>query len=326
MASPNSTYTELVTRVHANFMKKKDNVTNHNALLTRLKEKGRKVTLDGGREIVEPIFYQENGTYQRYSGFDTLNISTSDELTAANYAWKQAAVHVVASGAEVLQHRGKEMMIPLLTSRYEFAIKSFQNNLSADVYSAGSLSNQINGLQAIISDTGAGTVGGINSSTYTWWKSVLQSNAAPIQGGSAVTISSTTIQTQMRNLWLELTRGNDAPDLIVSSNDYFDMYEASLEENRRYTANQNSGMAGFTSLKFKTADMVHDGGSLGGGVPDAHMYFINTDYLKFVVMKDADMTQLEDKASANQHAIVVPFIFMGNLTCSGRKFQGALKA
>jgi hypothetical protein len=51
----------------------------------------------------------------------------------------------------------------------------------------GTLANQINGIQALVSNAGTGTVGGINSATFTFWQNKVQSAAAPIQGGGAVT-------------------------------------------------------------------------------------------------------------------------------------------
>ena len=98
MASPNSTFTEIVsTALREHRQEFADNVSNNNALLQRLMTKGRITTVDGGYEIVEPLDYAENSTYQRYSGYDTLNVSVSDVLSAAKYDWKQCAVHVSAS-------------------------------------------------------------------------------------------------------------------------------------------------------------------------------------------------------------------------------------
>ena len=86
MASPNSTFTEMVTttlRNHPNEVS--DNVSKHNALYRRLQTGGKIKKLSGGYEIVRPLEYAENSTYQRYSGFDTLNIGASDVLTAAKF-------------------------------------------------------------------------------------------------------------------------------------------------------------------------------------------------------------------------------------------------
>jgi len=328
MASPNSVFTEMVTTSLRQHRKElADNVSNHNALLARLMKKGRMETVDGGYEIVEPLDYAENGTYQRYSGYQVLNVSQSDVLSAAKFDWKQAAVHVTASGLELRQNAGKNQLIKLAKARLNNAIRTFKNNLSADVYSDGTAANQIGGLQALVADAGTGTVGGINSSTFPFWRNVVQSAAAPLQGGSAITPSKDTIQSLMLPLWLELTRGGDKPDIVVSSNDYFTFYEESLTDLKRYTQSDNDpAQGGMLSLKYKSADVFHDGGTKGGGIADAHMYFLNTDFLRMVVHRDANMTEIPEQRAINQDAVVIPIIWQGNLVTSNRSLQGVLKA
>src|SRR6478752_8903183 len=102
MPSPNAVFTELVSttfRKHAKDVK--DNVSKNNALCRRLMDKGQHRTEDGGLSIVQGLDYAANGTYQRYSGYDVLNISASDVISAAEFQWRQIAINVVASGEEL---------------------------------------------------------------------------------------------------------------------------------------------------------------------------------------------------------------------------------
>ena len=323
MASPNSTFTELVSTTFRKHGKSfVDNVSKNNAMLAYLKRTGNFEELDGGLTIVEPLDYNSNQTYQRYSGYDTLNVGASDVLTSAEFQWRQIAINVVASGLEMRINKGDSRIIALVKSRIKNAIRTFKNNFSVDLYSDGTLPNQIGGLQAIISDAGTGTVGGIDSATWPFWANIVQSAAAPLQGGGAITPSATTIESLMLPLWLQLTRGDDQPDLIVASNDYFTFFEQSQTSLKRYN-DTTKGTAGFVSLKYKKADVVFDGGS---GIPTAHMYFMNTDYLKVKVHEDANMTVLDEVKPYNQDAAVVPVLWMGNVTCSNRALQGVLKA
>ena len=323
MASPNSTFTELVTTTFRKHKKEfADNVTNNNALMARMSEKGRKRVEDGGLTIVAELDYAENSTYQRYSGYDSLDVSTSDVLSAAEYNWKQSAVHVTASGRELRINSGDSRIINLAKSRLTNAMRTFKNNLSSDMYSDGTSSNQINGLQAIVSNDGSGTVGGINSATYTFWKSTVQSAGSPLSG-SAITVSTSTFENPfMLQLWLELSRGSDKTDLIVMSNDYFTFFEGSQTSLKRY-ASEDKAQAGFVSLKYKTADVIFDGGS---GIPAATGYFLNTDYLELVAHRDAQMSEVPEMRAINQDAVVIPIIWMGNLVCSNRSLQGIIKA
>jgi hypothetical protein len=318
-----NTFTELVSTTYRNHKKEvADNMSNHNALYRRIAEKGKARTEDGGLSIVLPLEYADNSTFQRYSGYDTLNIQAVDVLTSAEFPWRQAAVNVAASGLELRSNSGDSKFINLAEKKLKNAVKSAANSMSSDIYSDGTLSNQIGGLQALIADAGTGTVGGINSSTYSFWQNVVQSAAAPLQGGGAVTMSSTTIEEQMLNLWIRLTRGADKPDLIVMSDDYYAMYEKSQTSLKRYTA-EESGKGGMISLKYKTADVFFD---TSGGISSAHAYFINTDYLEMVAHEDANWTIMDEMSSINQDAVVIPILFQGNLVCSNRSLQGVMKA
>lgn len=322
MSTPSSVFTELVTTTFRNHRSKLiDNVSNNNALLAYLKRKRKMRTESGGTEIAIPLEYAENGTYQRYSGYDVLNVQQSDVFTAAKFDWRQIAINVTASGRELRINKGKERIINLAKSRLKNAMNTFNNNFSSDIYSDGALSNQVNGLQALIADAGTGTVGGIDSSTWTFWKNVVQSAAAPLQGGAGITPSNSTIQSLMLPLWLELVRGGDKPDLIVSSNEYYSFYEESLTDLKRYTSTE-SATGGFVSLKYKSADVIFDGNS---GIPDTRMYFINTDYLELVAHTDANLTVNDEMRPYNQDAVVIPILWMGNLTVSNRSLQGVLK-
>lgn len=323
MPSPNAVFTELVSTTFRKHRKEiKDNISNNNALLKRIYDKGNYRREDGGLTIVCPLDYNANSTYQRYSDWDVLNISQSDVITAAEYQWRQVALNVVSSGRELRINSGESRIINLAKAKTKNAIRTFKNNFSSDMYSAGTLANQVNGLQALISDAGTGTVGGIDASVWGFWQNTVQSAAAPLQGGAAITPGPTTIESLMLPLWLQLTRGDDKPDLIVMSNDYFTFFEESQTSLKRY-AKSDKAQAGFIELMYKTAQVIFDGGS---GIPGSHAYFINTDYLELVVHRDADLEIMEDMRPINQDGAVVPIIWMGNLVCSNRHLQGVMKA
>lgn len=328
MASPGQStlftvFSELVSTTYRKHYKDvADNVSKNNALFKRLTTKGRLRLEDGGLSIVTPLEYQANSTYTRYSGFDTLNIQAVDVLTAAEYPWRQAAENVAISGLEMRTNSGETRIVNFVKAKIRNAMNSFRNNLSTDIYSDGTASNQINGLQALISNAGTGTVGGINSSTYSFWASLVQSAAAPLQGGGAITPSATTIESLMLPLWIRLTRGSNMPDLIVADPNYFTFYEQSQTSLKRYAPDDN-GQGGMISMKYKSADVFFDS---SGVIPSNSMYMIDTDYLEMVVHQDANMTMMDELRSVNQDAVVTPILWMGNLVCSNRSLQGIVKA
>lgn len=302
--------------------KLRDNMSKNIALLMRLQQKENIAPVSGGRTIVEELEYAENSTFMYYSGDETLNISASDVFTSAEFDWKQAAVAVKINGLELLKNSGREKVIDLLEARIKNAEKTMLNNLSTGVYSdgTGTGGKQIGGLQLLVSDAGTGTVGGINSTTYSFWR-----NAIYDFSSNGVAASATTIQDAMNSLYLSISRNRDVPDLIVADNTYFGYYWKSLQAIQRITDDKMAS-AGFQTLKFMNADVVYDGG-FSGTAPSAHMYFLNTDYLKFRPHRDRNMVPLNpDRFSTNQDAMVKLIGFAGNLTISNRSLQGVIVA
>jgi hypothetical protein len=328
LLNPSTTMTEIVTTTLRNRSGKlADNVTKNNALLNRLKKKGNVKTVDGGRTIVQELEYAENGTFKRYSGYEALNISPSDVFTGAEFNYAQAAVAVSISGLEMIQNSGKEAIIDLLESRIKNAEKTLVNNIALDCYSDGSADGgrQIGGLQLLVSKTPAtGVVGGIDASTTigTFWRNRAFSSVT--NGGAPAT--SANIQSYMNQMWVQLVRGTDKPDLLVADNNYWRLYLESLQAIQRVQADDTIVDAGFDALKYMSADVVMDGG-YGGGSPVNSMYFLNTDYIYFRPHAQRFFTPIgDDRFAVNQDAMVKLVGFAGNMTVSNRFLQGVLGA
>lgn len=298
-----------------------DNMSKNNALLNRLNKRGRVKPLAGGRTIVRELSYAENATFQYYSGYETLNISPSDVISAAEFDWKQASVAVSISGLEQAQNSGEERVLDFLESRIEVAEKTMMNNLAAGMYSdgTGSSGKQIGGLQLLVADTPtSGTVGGINRATYTFWRN--QSFQTTSEIGSAA--SAANIQRCMNTMFLRTKRGMDQANLIVMDTNYYQFYWASLQAIQRIASDEMAS-AGFKALQYAGVDVVADGG-IGGGCPSNHAYFLNLDYLFWQPHRDRNMVPLENVQSINQDATVKLIIWMGNMTMSNAELQGVI--
>lgn len=316
----NTAFSELISTTFRKHRKQVvDNLSNRNALHMYMKKRGNMKKEDGGLTIATPLDYAANATYQRFSDWDVLNISQSEVISAAEYQWRQIAINVVASGRELRINSGESKIIDLAESRLKNAMRTFNNNFSGDLYSAGTLANQINGLQALVADTPTNTVGGIDASVWDFWQNKVFDISV-----AGVTLSATTIEgSVMLPLWLQLDRGtDDCPDLIVADNNYYSIFEASQTSLKRYM-DADKAQGGFLSLKYKKADVIYDGNS---GIPVNHMYFLNTEYLKLIVHSQADLTEGEHQRPINQDGVIIPLLWMGNLTCSNRSQQGVIIA
>lgn len=327
LINPSTTMTEIVTTTLRNRTGVlADNMSLNNAYLNRAKKKGKVKPVSGGRTIVQELEYAQNGTFKRYSGYEALNISPSDVFTGAEYNWAQAAVAISMSGLEMLQNSGEDAIIDLLESRIGNAERTITNNIALDAYSDGTADGgrQIGGLQLLISKTPAsGTVGGIDASTTigAFWRNIAFS--AVTNGGAPV--SAANIQSYMNQVWVQLVRGSDAPDMIVADNNYYRAYLESLQAIQRISDPELASI-GFQTLKYMTADVVLDGG-FGGGCPTNSMYFLNNNYIFFRPHKERFFAPIGDERFAtNQDAMVKLIGFAGNMTCSNRRLQGVLGA
>jgi len=311
MASPN--LSEIVTTTLRNRSRTlSDNVSNHNALLRRLRENGNQTSVTG-RDIVRELEYADNGTVQFYSGYETLDVSPSDVLSAAVFDYKQLAGNVTISGLEQVKNSGTEAIINLLEARINVLEKSMMNSLSTSIYSdgTGTSGKEIGGLQLIVADAGTGTVGGINSSTYTFWQNV-QTTA------TSSAFSTSNVQADMNNIYLQLVRGADSPDLVMAGTNAYKAFLGSLQAIQRITSDDLAN-SGFTSVQYLNSDVVFD-----SSCNTDRMYFLNTDYLRLEVAASRDFVPGEAKMSVNQDAMVTPMFWSGNLTCSNRALQGVI--
>lgn len=312
-----------------------DNVTSNNALLMRLKSRGNIKTFSGGNTIFQELSFASNGNAGWYSGYETLPIAAQDVISSAEYTIKQAACPVTISGLEQLQNAGKAQIIDLLDARTEVAENSMANLIASGLYSDGTAAGgkQIDGLLKQVSTTPTNIVGGIDRSTWLFWKN--QYFRCTTTGGAAM--SALNVQTYFNRMWSSLVRGKDRPDLILVDNIAWSFYMSSLQNIQRFASNDNANL-GFSSVKFMDADVVLDGGlqlnwtSTGAAgaaqnaVPATSAYFLNTKYMFYRPHASRNMVPLSpgQRYSVNQDAAVQILAWAGNLTSSGLQFQGRM--
>jgi len=323
MAPANPNYSDiLATTIENRSRQLADNVTNNNAILKKLSMRGNIKTLSGGTKILQEMQYAENSNAGWYSGYDILPVGVSEVISAAEYSIKQAAVPVVCSGLEMLQNAGKERMIDLLEGRLTNAEATMQNLIAEGLYSDGTAAGakQIDGLQAAVDLTPAvGSYGGIDPATFTFWRNYANDTSG---------LDSRTIQGAFNTAWANLVRGSDMPDLIMVDNSMWTLYVESLQALQRFTS-PDTGDLGFPSVKFMGADVVLDGGIYQHsrtGAPAGTAYFLNTKYIHYRPHSDRNMVPLSPnkRYATNQDAEVQIIGWAGNLTCSGRMFQGVI--
>lgn len=333
MAFANSSITDIIaTTIQQRSGELADNLTNNNALLKKLRQRGNVRPFGGGNVILEEIMYNDPNTNNAnsYSGYEVINISPDSPISAAQFSITQYADAVTMSGLEMLQNSSKEQIIDLLDGRMKVSESRLLNRIAGDIYldGTGNGGKNITGLAAAVpDDPTTGTYGGISRAAWSFWQSKKYSGVT--NGGAAVSASN--IQQYMTALAIQLVRGTDKADLIVADNNYYSLYVNSLQAIQRVTSDgEGSAGSGFASLKFfgggTSADVVLDGG-VGNNATANHMWFLNTNYIFFRPHKDRNFVPIGgERQAVNQDAIVKLYGWAGNMTCSNSSLQGVLVA
>ena len=325
MAFANSAITDIIaTTIQSRSGILADNLTQNNAILQRLQQKGNVNPFSGGNVILQEIMYNDPNTsnVNSYSGFEVINISPDSPISAAQFPITQYADAVTISGLEMLQNSSKEAIIDLLDGRMQVAEARLLNRISGDLYldGTGNGGKNITGLAAAVPDVAnTGTYGGIDRATWAFWRPTVT---------SGTTVTALNILGLMTSTAIQLVSGTDKADFIIADNNFYSLYVQSLQAIQRI-ASEESGAAGFASLKFygggTSADVVL-GGGVGGQATSNHMWFLNTDYMFFRPHKDRNFVPIGGERQAiNQDAVVKLIGFAGNLTCSNQQLQGLLK-
>lgn len=301
-----------------------DNMSDNVPFYNRVRSRNN-MKVGGGRDIVMPLDYAENSSFQWYSGYEQVNIGINDIIDAAVYDWKQASVSVSFSGLELLRNSGREALIKVTSAKINNARRTFTNQMGAGVHAAGTGSGgkEIGGLGLLVPTTNTNTVGGIDANTYTWW----QNNVTDFTTvNSAAATTSSNIQVPMRQMYAGLTRNNDKPDLILMSSTYYNFYWGSLTAIQQITRT-DEGRSGFSSLKFVNADVVNEGG-VGGNmsesaVANATMFMLNTEYIGLMTHSDRNIEIVGgERQSVNQDAYTQLMLWAGNMWVTNRQLQG----
>lgn len=336
MATPNPSIDDIVTTTIENRSKKaRSSVIRNNALLNYIDGSGnvRPVMVDGGRTIWQEIEYALNSTAMWYSGYEVINISPQQIFTAAEYQIRQGVVSVSVSGLEELQNAGAERMINLVGGRVKNAEETLFSLIGAGIYSDGTNPKEIGGLRLLVSTTPtSGSPGGIPATSWQFWQNIAYSSLT--DGGGAA--SSANIRRYMDTVYNQLITngGRDKPNVLVGDNNYWELYNQSLQAIQRIET-VSTGEGGFERLKYRSADVILDGGFQGystdpialGGAPTNRMYFLNTKYIYYRPMSDRNFTPIGgQRMSVNQDATVKLIGWAGNMTLSNRRLQGVLFA
>jgi len=314
-----------------------DNI--YNAIPGFVMMRNRKRTEEGGERIQVPLGYAKNTTFKSMAGYDPVDTTPQDPLTSAFYEFKEFAGSIGISRDEENKNRGKYAIINMLKAKVLSAEMSASEGLAGQMGAyvvAASPSLDLDPIPFLIQidPTQSYSVGNINQSTYSWWQN---------QYKEAATASFAGLIAEMRHLYNQCSKGGGGgkrsePDWIWCCQNYYENYEAACTDKTRILKYDDTvANLGFGGAKYKNAVLTWD-----EYVPDAYLatsvmdsdpiesytrtyatgYFLNTEFLEYVVMAGSDLDLGPFVRPENQLARTALIYNQANFVCSNRRKQG----
>ena len=300
------TYDQISAITEKKFIPKLyDAVFDSDPLLARLKKKSY-MKVDGGTKLIIPLNYAQTSASGWYSGADTLQTADNDQITGAEYEWKQLYANISITRRDELINSGDQQILNFVKSKTQIAEKTMMDKLGDGIYSAGTDSNSIVGLRVLVDN--ANTVGGIAQASYSWWQS--QENT------STTTLTMAALQTMFQTLSIN----SDSPTVVMATRDNYSRYYALLQPQQRFM-DAETAKGGFTSLMFNGVPFI-----AGSKVPSSHIFMLNENYLHLCVHKDEDMRFEPFQKPGNQNVKVAKVYWFGAFATSNARMQGKFTA
>lgn len=284
-----------------------DNVFTDRPLVDFLKRKDKIRTIDGGTAIVEQLMHAQNSTAKSYSGYDTLDITPQEGISAAEFPWRQFAASVSISGIEEAKNAGESKIVDLLKAKIMQTEETISEVMDEMFFGDGTTADRNwYGLGNIV---GTATLAGINPATSgnEFWQSVVVD--ATSDGDSVRN------DDEWTNAFYTASRGNNSPDFAITTQELFEHYESGLAPQLRFTSNAEAD-ARFQHLLFKNIRLFFD-----TYCDDGVTYFLNSRYLKLVGHKGTWFRNTKFKEAPDKDAKWSQILCYGNMTVSNRSRQ-----
>lgn len=313
---------QIPSTTQAAFLKKlADDIFGGNPFFKMMTKGGELVEFDGGENIRCPIITgKSNGG--AYSRMETLVAPDSGNIDSARYDWKQFYASEGLDGLALAQNDGVEKQIDIWGAKLE-SIKITLADILARSFcqvSGAGLSTDMTLIEEIV---GAGTkeIGSLTSTEVPTW-----AGAAQDSSGGALTYGA------MLNTYMDASEDMIHPNIILTSKAGYAVVDNLFIQQQRYIGSDST--FGFENLKFKDSIVVFDShvsdgsttvtpssdNAAGDAYTGLRMFYLNTDFLKFVAHRD-NFFRVKEVEPDYQDARVAFVFLYGNIICNNRRFQ-----
>jgi len=291
-----------------------DNIFKKHVLLDHLKNKSGTKMFDGGRKLVAPLMYGTNSTVMKFSGTDTLNNSYQEGIDAAEYDWAFYNVSIVISKTDEAKNKGRSAIVNLLKAKILQAENSLSESINGDLMT-GNAANGLVGLDSLIGTTNE--VGGINGSTYSWWRSTVD---------SAVEVLSFSDMRAVKNDCRNGAGGSRPTLILGAQNMYEKMFSLTtamygFNPNVKSSEGKRLADASFEVLEFEGIPVSYD-----EAIADGVVYFINANNYKLGILEGWNFETINKPEPSNAHVTIKDIVFGGASFTDRRKSLGKMTA
>lgn len=294
--------------------KLQDGVYKSAAFIARLSRPEKLLKIDGGTKIIAPIINSKPGSNRYFDDLDVLDSTRTDNITAAEFEWKQIYEPIRVSRKELLMNNGDAAKLNLVKSKVQIAEKSMRDNLSIGIFSDGTAATgalttkQITGLRAILSESS--TYGGIAVADFADWKAVVEDNGA---------VSRALTLPLLQKAFGLATEENDKPTVSLAKQAIYDQLWSLYQPHQRLMSEDMAKLGFKNVLEFNGIPVVVD-----SHMKDGSIFLINEDYVQLAVHSQENMRKETLEKLETSNSMLMRIFWMGNLICSNRRFQAEL--
>lgn len=313
-----------------------DNLFKSTPLLEKIREKGGVEEVDGGSTIDRALILAEHSSITQLStGYEPVSLAVADAMRNASYNFCDFVAPIVITRKEELANKGDRAIVKIAEARlksvmgmlkreFEKQAVAGSSTILTDMTSLNGASGLTTGMfEAVAFGSQTNTVGGISKAAF---PTSYQNQFT--DAGGALSIGALT------DLYIQcqIFSPTSAPNLILASANMYKTYKNLLFAQEFYMK-ETVLDGGRLALAFNGAMMyvepflpatVTAGANAGDPIS---AYFLNTDYLKLVVDKDAnfelsDFEHVSGYASRSAQIMTRAQLVTDHLACQGILIDG----
>lgn len=300
-----------------------DNILDANVLTAAFRRKGVFQTEVGGDRLTATIRHgTKTGT--NVAKGDVLSSGEDEIETMAWWDWKYSASHIQRSLMDDQKNRGptriknlvnvkmgaaKDALDTLLETNLLRAIETSEGTDLRSTRNPDGIYNILPGTAYVGQSVGTYTYGNIDTNN-SWWRAKYKTANDPIE---------INLVSDCKNLFNTCSNNQSPPDLLVSDQTSFEVYEEFGLDIAQLNANQDLIDLGFQTFKYKGADWIWT-----SSISTKQVLFLNTRFLmlKYDPTLWFDMTQW--KPIPLQTERIAHILSAYNLICNQLRRQGWL--